>query len=455
MNQTELPPTMNGSDAVLWAIEADPNLRSTVTVVTLLDRPPRFGDLRQRVQACVDAFPRLRQRVAEPPFGLGPPRWVEAKPFDLDSHLRLTHREGIDTRGLLHFAAVTARQGIERSSPLWELVVVDGLEDGRGALVFKLHHSLTDGVGGMEILLSVLDWSRDPEQAPELEPVQLGPAEGLFDGILGQVVTGARRVASAPGLALRAARDPWHSMTSTWSTGGSVVRLLTPGTSRLSPLFAGHSDRWFFDTYEVPMAVLHDSASAAGGTINDVFMASVTGGLYRYHVKLGHEITHLRVNVPVNFRKAGDPAGGNRFTPVRFAVPVDEPDPRERVRQLGELCRRWRNEPALPLTDTIADVLSRLPGRATTAVLGSMMYGVDFVATNVPGIDRPCYIAGAEVLRQFAFAPLAGAAVNFALVSHAGTACIGVNMDEAAVSDPDLLMACVRDSFDEVTATRE
>ncbi|HET7523008.1 MAG TPA: wax ester/triacylglycerol synthase domain-containing protein [Acidimicrobiales bacterium] len=426
-----------------------------MTVVTLLDRPPRFGDLRHRVQACADAFPRLRQRVTEPAFGLGPPRWVEAAHFDLDSHLRLTHGDGIDTRGLLHLAAELARAGIDRSSPLWELVVVDGLEGGGAALVFKLHHSLTDGVGGMEILLSVLDWSRDPDDGFELDPVQLGPAEGLLDGLLGQIATGARRVASAPGLALRVARDPWNSMTATWSTGGSLVRLLTPGTTRLSPLFAGHSDKWFFDTYEVPMARLHGSASAAGGTINDVFMASVTGGLYRYHLKLGHEITHLRVNLPVNFRKPGDPAGGNRFTPVRFAVPVDEPDPRERVRQLGALCRRWTHEPALPFTETIADVLSRLPGRATTAVLGSMMYGVDFVATNVPGIDRPCYIAGAEVLRQFAFAPLAGAAVNFALVSHAGTACIGVNMDEAAVSDPDLLMACVRDSFDEVTATGE
>ena len=147
--------------------------------------------------------------------------------------------------------------------------------------------------------------------------------------------------------------------------------------------------------------------------------------------------------------------GGNRFTPVRFSVPVDEPDPLERVRQLGTICRRWRAEPALPLTERIADVLSLLPAQATTALLASMMYGVDFVATNVPGVDRRCFIAGAEVLREFAFAPLAGAAVNFSLVSHAGTACIGVNMDEAAVLEPDLLMACLRDSFDEVTARGE
>ena len=455
MKQPNLNPTMNGSDAVLWAIEADPNLRSTVTAVTLLDKAPHFGDLRQRVSECADAFPRLRQRVAEPALGLGAPRWVDAARFDLDSHLRLVHGEGTDIEGVLEFAAQSARDGIDRDAPLWQIVVVDDLDGGAGAVIFKLHHSLTDGVGGIEILLSLLDWSRHPHDHLQLEPARFAPREGLLGQLFGPVAAGARTLAGAPGLALRAARDPLHAVTSTWLTSESLVRLLTPGTARLSPLFAGHSDRWLFGTHEVPMAELQRSASAAGGTINDVFMAAVTGGLYRYHRKLGHEVTHLRVNLPVSFRRPGDPLGGNLFAPVRFTVPVDEPEPLERARQLGALCRRWRTEPALPLTDTIAGVLSRLPNRATTAVLASMMYGVDFVATNVPGIDRRCYIAGAEVLRQFAFAPLAGAAVNFSLLSHAGTACIGVNMDGAAVSEPDILMACLRDSFDEVIAAGE
>ena len=380
---------------------------------------------------------------------------MDAARFDLDAHLQLVHGEGTDVEGVLDLAAQSAREGIDRDSPLWQVVVVDDMDGGAGAVIFKLHHSLTDGVGGMEILLSLLDWSRHPDDHVELEPARSYPQEGFLGQLLGQVASRARALAGVPGLALRAARDPLHAVTSTWLTSESLVRLLTPGTTRLSPLFAGHSDRWVFDTHEVPMAELRRSAAISGGTINDVFMASVTGGLYRYHRKLGHEITHLRVNLPVSFRRPGDPVGGNLFTPVRFTVPVDEPDPRERVRQLGALCRRWRTEPALPLTETIADVLSRLPNRATTAVLASMMYGVDFVATNVPGIDRRCYIAGAEVLRQFAFAPLAGAAVNFSLVSHAGTACVGVNMDEAAVSEPDILMACLRDSFDEVIAAGE
>ncbi|HVA75209.1 MAG TPA: wax ester/triacylglycerol synthase domain-containing protein [Acidimicrobiales bacterium] len=427
-----------------------------MTVVVLLDRPPLFDDLRQRVRECTESFPRLRQRVAEPSLGFGLPRWVDATDFDLDAHVHLVNGGGTDTRGVLALAAQSARNAIERTAPLWQIMVVDEMEGGTAAVILKFHHSLTDGVGGMELMLSLLDWSRDPGGHIRSEPPPVAPARGsLLGQLLGRMSAGTRAVSGLPAAALRSAARPLDSLATTWATGESLVKLLTPGTKRLSPVFKAHSDRWLFDTYELPMAELRRAAAAAGGTVNDVFMASVAGGLYRYHSKLGHEITYLRVNLPVSFRKSGDPVGGNRFTPVRFVVPVDEPDPRERVRQLGTLCRQWRAEPALPMTEAIADVLSRLPGPATTALLGSMMYGVDFVATNVPGIDQRCYIAGAEVLRQFAFAPLAGAAVNFSLVSHAGTACIGVNMDEASVPDPDLLMACLRDGFDEVTAQTE
>lgn len=443
---------MNGADAVLWAIDADPNLRSTVTTLALLDRPPVFDDLRRRVKETTDAFPRLQQRVVEPPIGIGPPRWVDAPAFDLDSHVHLSHGGGADTRGLLELAAAVAREGVDREAPLWQIVVVDDLEGGAGSVIVKFHHSLTDGVGGMELLLSMLDWSKHPRHRNAPGSLPNEPGAPVADQVLRRVAAGVGAAAGLPGAAFRSAARPVESARRIWETGESVVKLLNPGTTRLSPLFKGHSERWIFDTYELPMSEIRHAAAAAGGTVNDVFMAAVTGSLYRYHAKLGHEITGLRVNLPVSFRKPGDPAGGNRFTPVRFVVPVDEPDPLERARQLGALCRAWRAEPALPLTENIAFFLSRFPRQATTAVFGSMLYGVDFVATNVAGVDRRCYIAGAEVLRQFAFAPPSGAAVNFALVSHVGTACVGVNMDEAAVPEPELLMACLRDGFDEVTS---
>jgi diacylglycerol O-acyltransferase / wax synthase len=147
------------------------------------------------------------------------------------------------------------------------------------------------------------------------------------------------------------------------------------------------------------------------------------------------------------------------FTPSMTATDsvlwAIEPDPELPVRQVGALCRKWRQEPALPLTYGVATVLSLLPGSATTTVMGSLLKGIDVIATNVRGAPRRCYIAGAEPTREFAFAALSGAALKVALVSHAGTACVGISMDRAAVADPDLFMMCLRESFAELVVLRQ
>ena len=122
---------------------------------------------------------------------------------------------------------------------------------------------------------------------------------------------------------------------------------------------------------------------------------------------------------------------------------------------LGELAREWRSEPALPLSDAIAGVLGRLPVAASTSIFGAMLKGIDFVATNVPGLRAPAYLAGAEVLREYAFAPPSGAAFSVALLSHGDQCCIGINADVAAVPDPELLTACLREGFEEVVAVGE
>lgn len=444
--------TMNASDAVMWAIERDPKLRSTVTAVAWLDRAPDMSRLRRRVEAAVGAFPRLRERVVGAPLGLGHPRWVPAPAFDLDRHLREVDIGGGDTRQLLETASSRAEAGFDRAAPLWEIVVVPGLEGGGAALIQKFHHSFTDGLGGIELLLSLLDWGRRPRKEPTLLPAEPPADEGVLGELAHRLQSVTGMVGALPPALWRSAMNPVGTVSDGLRTGRSIARLVTPSTRPLSPLFGGRSVGWRFDTHEESMEALHKAAAAASGTVNDVFLAAVSGALYRYHAHHGHRIHALRVNMPVSFRRSGDHFAGNRWTPVRFVVPVDEPDPARRVRQLGQLSREWRSEPALPLTDGIADVLSRLPDQATTAALGSMMYGVDFVATNVPGVARRCYIAGAEVTRQFAFAPLGGAAVNFALVSHAGTACVGVNTDRAAVADPEVLMACLAEAFAEVAA---
>jgi hypothetical protein len=178
----------------------------------------------------------------------------------------------------------------------------------------------------------------------------------------------------------------------------------------------------------------------------------VTGGLHRYHVRREAPVDALRVTMPVDLRGNDDPLGGNRFAPLRFAVPVSTTDPEQRMREIGRVTRASRHEPALPLTDAVAFVASRLPPQATTRLFGSMLKAIDFVATDVPGIEVPVYLAGSRVTQLYALAPPSGAACSVSLLSHAGTCCIGVTVDTAAVPDPDDLVADLRAGFDEVLA---
>ena len=124
------------------------------------------------------------------------------------------------------------------------------------------------------------------------------------------------------------------------------------------------------------------------------------------------------MTMPINIRHEGDTAGGNHFTPARFAVPVGIADPVERMQAVRALVREWRREPALALTDTLAGVLNRLPTSTTTALFGGMLKCADFVTSNVPGAPLPVYLAGAEVQRLYAFGPPSGAAMNVVLLSH-------------------------------------
>lgn len=445
---------MTGSDSVLWVIERDPQLRSTVTAIARLDRAPDQTALRRRVEEAVQAVPRLRQRVAAPLLGLGNPRWEEDPFFDLDYHLRAVRAVSGDARWLLDFAALLAARGFDRDRPLWELVTVEGLEGGGAALVQKVHHSLTDGVGGIELMLSLLDVTRHPRRPPPSTAAQPEPDPALspFTRAARQSFDTARSVGARLPSVLRSMAQPATTVGDLWRLGVSVTRLLAPGGPRRSPLLVGHGTNWYFDVYEQPMEALTSAARAAGGTVNDVFVAALAGAMHRYHLKHGYDVDNLRLTLPVSLRRDDDPVGGNHFTPVRFTLPISEQEPLKRVQQIGALCRRWTHEPALPLTDSIATVLSLLPAAVTSTVMGSMLRGTDLVATNVPGVPGRCYMAGAELVSEHAFAPLSGAAVNVSLLSHAGTACIGANMDRAAVGDPDVLMDCLSRGFDEVVA---
>ena len=159
----------------------------------------------------------------------------------------------------------------------------------------------------------------------------------------------------------------------------------------------------------------------------------------------------LRMTMPINVRSAETATvAGNQFAPARFPVPVAIEDPIARMNAVRELMEEQRREPALGLTDLMAGVLNRLPTTATTGIFGSMLRGVDFVTSNVPGPPIPVYLAGALLERQIAFGPMTGASANITLLSYIDDLNIGVNTDPMAVTEPELLLECLADAFDEI-----
>ena len=446
---------MRDSDAFTWYMERDPTLRSTVVAVAWLERSPDWDTLLAKIDAATRLIPMFRQRIVEVPARLATPRWTFDDGFDLTWHVRRMDApfpHTLDT--VLTVARNAAMTGFDVSHPLWEFTLVEHLEGGRAALVMKLHHSLTDGLGGMQLALLLYD-REATAAAPASDhdaPVgeRLGTADLVRAGLMRDVertleivTSGTRSV--VPG-ALQLTRRPFASTMAMAQTALSIGRTVAPVRETLSPIMKERGQTRHLGMFEVELADFKRATRAAGGSVNDAFMAAVTGGLRRYHERHGVAVEELRVTMPISIRTPDDPIGGNRITLIRFPVPVSDPDPASRIRAMGERCRSARDERSLPYTNAIAASLNLLPA----GVVGSMLKHVDFLASDVPGFPFPVYLAGARVERYVAFGPTIGSSVNITLLSYAGTCCAGMTIDTAAVPDPEVLGECMREGFEEV-----
>lgn len=447
-----LPAHVRATDAFTLRMERDPLLRSTITALAVLDRAPDWGRLVERVERATRLVPSFRARLVPSPLGVAPPGWVLDPDFDLSWHLR--HVQAPAPRTLdtaVEMARVAAMAAFDPARPLWEFTLVTGLTDGRAALLMKVHHALTDGVGGIELAAHVVDEGRRPSDLGPMPDAPLrGPGQRLGEsvgyGISRWARSAATLAAAAPGAAARFAQDPLGSAASVGTTAGSLARFARPMTTTLSPLMTERRLHRHLAMLDVPFAELRGAGRAAGGTLNDAFLAGVTGGLRRYHDAHGSPVSSLRLSMPINTRKPGDPPGGNRVTLARFEVPIDLADAQARMRMIGETCASVRREPALPYSEAVAEVLNLLPASIT----GAMLKHVDFLASNVPGFPVAVYLAGSRIESFHAFGPTIGAAANVTLMSYRGTCHVGITIDTGAVPDPEKLVGCLADGFAEV-----
>ena len=436
--------TMSGPDALLWTVGRDPVLRPTIVAVMVLDSAPCWVDVQSRVARLVETVPRLRSRVIERPLGRGRPQFVTDDHFDLAFHLRqMRLSAGATFRQVLDLAQVMAALGFDTELPPWEVVVVEGVGGDGAALVIKLHHALVDGVGGVAVLMHLLDYVRHPtaDHIQDPEPASDRTSAGLCK----RLPTPARVVESM----LRIAGNPAEQLQQIVASAASVARLLAPVGKPCSPLMIGRSFKRGFEVLDVAPHTLRQAATSTGGTLNDVFVAAVVRGLTLYHDRHGVSIDRLRALMPVNVRASDDPVGGNHFVPARFIVPTLA-DTRQCVGEVRRITASWKHTQGLAFSDALATGIDKLPDPVVTAMWGSMLRGDDFCITNVPGPPFETFLAGSRVERLYAFAPPSGAAVNISLVTMADRACVGIVVDTEAIPDGPQLAACMAEGFEEV-----
>ena len=446
---------MLNSDAFAWYMEQDPVLRSTVVAVIRLASSPDWDRLRFRIDRLSRLMPRLRMRVQAPWLRIGPPRWTVDEHFDLDVHLRRVRvPDGGGWDDVLEFARTAAMTAFDRTRPLWEFTLVEDLADGSAALVTKIHHSLTDGIGGVQLAKLVVDPAPDwpqPDALPEgphghrLSSVALS-AQVLADNAADAIGVTVRTVRALPAMVMRSVLHPAGELHDGVNITTSVARFVAPINHQDSTLMGPRDTTRVLATLDVPFAELHEAAQAAGCHVNDAYLAALVEGMRRYHHRRGSILTSMRITVPISLRAKDDAIGGNRITLVRLRVSAAIDDTTERIRHMASVMNRWRHEPALDHAQEIAAGLNLLP----RAYLGGVLKRVEMLASDVPGIPQPVWVAGARATGYYGFGPTIGAGVNATLMSYAGVCNVGINIDTSAVPDAPVLLECLREGFDDV-----
>ena len=449
---------LSAAEALMWRTSSDPRARSTGVMIELLDCEPDWDRLVAAHDRFTQRVPRLRERVVEPPMPLVPPAWSPDPHFDLEYHLQRVRLPGDGSMVELHaLAAQFTARPFDPERPPWEALLVLGLTGGRAAYLFKPHHSLSDGIGLLQLLDLGHAHGREPSPAddkPMPKPRKKESPEGLLINRLATtaVTAPAGAVREALSVAGRFVGDPIGATTDAVKFAMSLRRVLTPPDAPHSPALTGGGSGYRMDTFDVSFDELKAAAKAAGGSLNDAFLSAILGGVRRYHEKLSFTVDSMPVAIPVSLRTDADPMGANKFAGARFVAPVGEPDPKARIAAIHDFIVDARMEPALGFLDLLAPVLSRLPGIVLSRLVGEMTGLSDLQASNLGAIGRPLYLAGARVTRVYPVGPRPGIPAMVTMLTYDGTCCIAVNYDPDAITDAHAFSACLREGFEEVVA---
>lgn len=459
MSEMRFDRVMSDAEGLMWRLEKDPYLSSTFATVMLLDRAPDWDLFRRRVDRATHAIPRLRQRVQSSPANISPPVWVDDPSFDLDHHVRRIACPKPGTlRQVLDLASLFVADPLDRTRPLWQFIVIEGLRGGKAAIVQKMHHTITDGERGVELSLQYLDFERDAPEPPPLaprdgdavdEPNPHDPVDALRDlvaggfrlpiGIVRQVRDLLADPASIPDASSAAAK-----------TFRGIVNQLSDTAGARSPLWTERSLHRRVETTRAPFRATKDAAKRLGGTLNTAFLTAAADAAAAYHAELGTPVESLRASMAISTRT--EESGANAFSLARLLVPTGEMPIAERFLAIHEATQMARETSKTAGLDAIAALASTLPTSVITRLARQQSQTIDFATSNVKGSPVPVFVAGAQLLEVYPVGPLGGVAFNLTLMSYLGSLDMALNIDTAAVEQPELLARCLDRSFTALAA---
>lgn len=449
---------MTGYDAATWrAALLDRNMRSPVMGLLLLDAVPDYERLRRRFERLTRVMPILRQRPLSGALGISMPRLGIDPDFDIDVHLhRMSLPEGTGWEQVLIEARRMSLTDFDLDRPLWEANLIEGLPGGRSALLLKIHHAIADGQATIMIGANLFEFTPEgtPNEpvappapvVPEVSPQEVSRAN-LTDNVkrgIGLATNGVKIVAA---LAAGTLRDPLSTWGDTADLITSVGRFASMPDAPMSEIMSKRSTTYHFSVFELPFSDMRANAKSRGATVNDVFLASVSTGMAHYHDRYGKPADELRFNNPISLRKTSkDGSASNAVTIARFPLRVCNATIEERLASAHDQVKRWREEPALTLSNPLADASWLVP----VPVIASAAKASDVTTSNVPGPPVPLYLAGVRCVGVWPLVATIGAAVNVTMVTYDGAAFIGVSTDDKAVPDPQILTEDLRRGFSDV-----
>ena len=439
-----------------------------VAGVALLDAAPLKGDdggidiarIRAHVESKLRYIPRYRQRLDWVPFDRRPV-WVDDEHFSIDYHLRHSSlpRPGTESQ-LKQLAGRIVSTPLDRSKPLWELWVVEGLDDDRFALIAKIHHCMIDGLSGVDlttILLNVVPSSEveEPEvwvPRPAPTPTQLSVAEAAR--LTGRLVDRLTHLSEA-------VRDGVMLTDRTLDKSAAAFSSLRSGWLRAAdrtPLNPDIGPNRRFDWTDTPLEAIKDLKNKLGGSVNDVVLAITAGAVRQFLIEeRGYDVSgaEFRVMNPVSTRSAAQRGAlGNQIAMWLLDLPIQEADPRVRFEKVREATGNLKKTNQALGAATLVEISSGTPITLLSLanrVVGQKIRPFNMTVTNIPGPQFPMYLLESEMIANYAMVPLwAQHGLGIALFSYNGRLLWGIHADYDTLPDSDRFLAAIQDSFREL-----